>query len=387
MAYLHRPRPRHDLHARHRVPRGPLGRGRRAGGIPAALSRARLGRARSRRSLAHVGRDHARRARQGGPDGAPTSRRSASPTSARPRSSGTARPASRSTRHRLAGPAHRRDLRAAEGGGRRALVAAKTGLLLDPYFSATKIAWMLDHVPGARARAEAANSPSAPSTAFLIWRLTGGAVHATDATNASRTLLFDIHRGAWDDELCRAVRRAAGDAAGGARQRRRLRRDRACSARPSRSAASPATSRRRPSGRPASRPGMMKSTYGTGCFALLNTGETPVASKNRLLTTIAYQLQGQRTYALEGAIFVAGAAVQWLRDGLGLDRRRRRDRGARGRRRSRPGGLSGAGLRRPRRAALGRGGARRDLRPDPRRRRARSSPAPRWRASATRPAT
>ena len=203
--------------------------------------------------------------------------------------------------------------------GVEAMVAEKTGLLLDPYFSGTKIAWMLDHVAGARAAAEAGHLAFGTIDTFLIWRLTGGRVHATDATNASRTLLFDIHKGQWDDDLLRlfqvprailpdvrdcgadfgttepglfgagiAIRGVVGD-----QQAATI--GQACFA-----------------------PGMMKATYGTGCFALLNTGTTPVASQNRLLTTIAYQLDGQRTYALEGSIFVAGAAVQWLRDGLGV---------------------------------------------------------------------
>ena len=198
-------------------------------------------------------------------------------------------------------------------------ISAKTGLVIDPYFSATKIAWILDNVPGARARAEAGALAFGTIDSFLIWRLTDGVYHATDATNASRTMLFDIHRGVWDEELCRLlrvpmsmlpkVRDSAGDYGettadllgapvairGVAGDQQAATVGQACFA-----------------------PGMMKSTYGTGCFALLNTGETAVASRNRLLTTIAYQLGGRRTYALEGAIFVAGAAVQWLRDGLGL---------------------------------------------------------------------
>lgn len=203
--------------------------------------------------------------------------------------------------------------------GHEHLVSAKTGLIIDPYFSGTKIAWILDHVPGARARAERGELLFGTIDCFLLWRLTGGKVHATDATNASRTLLFNIHSGDWDDDLLRilrvprsmlpdvrdssgefgvtepslfgapiAIRGIAGD-----QQAATI--GQACFA-----------------------PGMIKSTYGTGCFALLNTGTKPVVSKNKLLTTIAYQLGGQRTYALEGSIFVAGSSVQWLRDGLGI---------------------------------------------------------------------
>jgi glycerol kinase len=194
-------------------------------------------------------------------------------------------------------------------------IAARTGLLLDPYFSATKIAWLLDHVDGARAAAQAGRLAFGTVDSFLLWRLTGGKRHATDATNAARTLLMDIHAGGWDSELCElfgvpeAMLAPIYDCAGdfgstdlfGASMR-------ILGVAGDQQAATV--------GQGCFAPGMVKSTYGTGCFALLNTGEQPVASKNRLLTTIAYQLDGQRTYALEGAIFVAGAAVQWLRDAL-----------------------------------------------------------------------
>ena len=203
--------------------------------------------------------------------------------------------------------------------GNEPLVAGRTGLLLDPYFSATKVAWLLDSVPGARARAEAGELAFGTVDSYLLWRMTGGAVHATDATNASRTALFDIHRGEWDGDLCRLfrvpmamlpeVKDSAGDFGtaipgilDGPVAIRGIAGDQQAAA----------------AGQACFEPGMMKSTYGTGCFALLNTGTTPVASKNRLLTTIACQLNGRRTYALEGAIFIAGAAVQWLRDGLGI---------------------------------------------------------------------
>jgi glycerol kinase len=199
------------------------------------------------------------------------------------------------------------------------LVTERTGLLLDPYFSGTKCAWILDHVPGARARAERGELAFGTVDSFLVWRMTGGALHCTDATNASRTLLFDIHKGAWDDELCQLigvpramlpeVRDSAGDF--GATTADLFGRSiPICGIAGDQQAATV--------GQACFTPGMMKATYGTGCFALLNTGDKPVASRNRLLTTIAYQIGGKRTYALEGAIFVAGASVQWLRDGLGL---------------------------------------------------------------------
>jgi glycerol kinase len=195
------------------------------------------------------------------------------------------------------------------------MIAARTGLLLDPYFSATKIAWLLDHVEGARVAAREGRLAFGTVDSFLLWRLTGDKVHASDATNASRTLLLDIHRGSWDAELCRLfgvpeallpqVRDCAGDFGttelfGG----------------PIRILGIAGDQQAAMVGQGCFAPGMVKSTYGTGCFALINTADQPVASKNRLLTTIAYQLGGRRTYALEGAIFVAGAAVQWLRDAL-----------------------------------------------------------------------
>jgi glycerol kinase len=200
-------------------------------------------------------------------------------------------------------------------GGHEPAIAARTGLVLDPYFSATKIAWLLDHVEGARAAAQKGELAFGTVDSFLLWRLTGGRVHATDATNAARTLLMDIHSGSWDAGLCELfgipnallppIRDCAGDFGttdlfGG----------------PIRILGLAGDQHAATVGQGCFAPGMMKSTYGTGCFALLNTGDQPVASKNRLLTTIAYQLGGKRTYALEGAIFIAGAAVQWLRDAL-----------------------------------------------------------------------
>jgi glycerol kinase len=201
--------------------------------------------------------------------------------------------------------------------GHEAMVNARTGLLLDPYFSATKLAWLLDNTPGARAAAERGELCFGTVESFLLFRLTEGRVHATDATNAARTMLFDIRRGAWDTDLCALFRVPMGilpevrDCAapfgettllggsipilGMAGDQHAATIGQACFA-----------------------PGMMKSTYGTGCFALLVTGEEAVTSGNRLLTTIAWQLGGKRAYALEGSIFMAGATVQWLRDGLGI---------------------------------------------------------------------
>ena len=203
--------------------------------------------------------------------------------------------------------------------GCEAMVAERTGLLLDPYFSATKFPWMLDRVDGAREAAESGKLLAGTVDSWLLWRLTDGAVHATDATNASRTMLYNIHSGNWDSELCRLFRVPQGmlpevrDSAAefGATSPALL-----GSAVPIRGIAG--DQQAAAIGQACFRPGMMKSTYGTGCFALLNTGSEPVTSANRLLTTVAYQLDGKTTYALEGSIFVAGAVVQWLRDGLGL---------------------------------------------------------------------
>ena len=210
------------------------------------------------------------------------------------------------------------DLRAQ---GHEPAVSAQTGLLLDPYFSGTKLKWILDHVEGARARAERGELLFGTVDSWLIWNLTGGAVHATDATNAARTLLYDIRRGEWSADICALLDIPM----------RMLPKVRDC-------AADFGTTRPDLFGRPIPilgvagdqqaatvgqacfAPGMMKSTYGTGCFALLNTGDAPVVSANRLLTTIAYQLDGRPTYALEGSIFIAGAVVQWLRDGLKIIR-------------------------------------------------------------------
>jgi len=209
-----------------------------------------------------------------------------------------------------------RELEKADG---VAELALKTGLRLDPYFSATKIAWILDHVPGARAAADAGRVAFGTVDTFLMWRLSGGRLHLTDATNASRTALYDIRRGCWDASLCELfdvplaclpeVRDCAGefgstdpDVLGATLPIRGVAGDQHAAL----------------IGQACFAPGDVKSTYGTGAFLVLNTGDQVVASKNRLLSTIAYRLNGRVTYALEGSILSAGAAIQWLRDGLGL---------------------------------------------------------------------
>jgi glycerol kinase len=203
--------------------------------------------------------------------------------------------------------------------GHEAMVSKSTGLVIDPYFSGTKLRWLLDAVPGAKRRAARGELLFGTIDSYLIWRLTGGKQHLTDATNASRTMLYDIGRQRWDPELLELlgipeamlpeVRDCAADFGqtdpsllgvsipirGVAGDQQAATIGQACFS-----------------------PGMLKSTYGTGCFAVLNTGETLVRSHNRLLSTVAYRLDGRVTYALEGSIFVAGAAVQWLRDGLGV---------------------------------------------------------------------
>ncbi|MGF1591913.1 MAG: glycerol kinase GlpK [Kiloniellaceae bacterium] len=199
------------------------------------------------------------------------------------------------------------------------VVRQRTGLLLDPYFSGTKIAWLLDNVAGARERTERGELAFGTIDCFLLWRLTGGKVHATDATNAARTLIFDIRNQAWDKELLALLRIPESllpevrdsDADFGTTAPELLGR-----ALPIGGIAG--DQQAATVGQACFEPGMMKSTYGTGCFALFNTGAELVHSRHRLLSTIAYRLGGQTTYALEGSIFVAGAAVQWLRDGLGI---------------------------------------------------------------------
>ena len=203
--------------------------------------------------------------------------------------------------------------------GHEAMVTQKTGLLLDPYFSATKIRWILDNVAGARERAAAGKLLFGTVDSFLLWRLTGSKVHATDATNAARTMLYDIRAGCWDEDICRLldipmnllpeVRDCASDFGQTAT---------ALFGKPVPVHGIAGDQQAATIGQACFSPGMLKSTYGTGCFALLNTGNQLVQSNNRLLGTVAYQLDGEVTYALEGSIFVAGAVVQWLRDGLGM---------------------------------------------------------------------
>jgi len=203
--------------------------------------------------------------------------------------------------------------------GQETEVTSRSGLVIDPYFSASKVAWILDNVAGARDRAERGGLCFGTVDCFLLWRLTGGAVHSMDASNASRTMLFNIHSGDWDDDLLAlfgvprsmmpAITDCSGDLGttvadlfgtplpitGSAGDQQAATVGQACFA-----------------------PGMIKSTYGTGTFVVLNTGDEPVPSRNRLLTTVAYRLGGKTTYAIEGSIFIAGAAVQWLRDALGI---------------------------------------------------------------------
>ncbi len=203
--------------------------------------------------------------------------------------------------------------------GHEKTVIQKTGLLLDPYFSATKIAWILDNMPGARDKADRGDLAFGTIDSFLLWRLTNGAEHATDATNAARTLLFNIHTNQWDDELLALlnipssilpmVKDCAADFGhthkelfGEALPIGGIAGDQQAAA----------------FGQACFHPGMTKSTYGTGCFVLVNTGDRSVTSNSKLLTTVGYRLDGKTSYATEGSIFVAGAAVQWLRDGLGL---------------------------------------------------------------------
>jgi len=202
--------------------------------------------------------------------------------------------------------------------GAESMVRERTGLVLDPYFSATKIAWLLDHVPGARARAERGELAFGTIDSWLVWNLTGGTRHVTDASNASRTLLLNIHTGDWDEDLLELMR---------------VPRSLLPEVVPSSGVVAEATveglegvpiagiagdQQAALFGQACFAPGMAKNTYGTGCFLLMNTGTEPVSSSNGLLTTIAWQLGDQRTYALEGSVFIGGAVVQWLRDGLGI---------------------------------------------------------------------
>ena len=201
--------------------------------------------------------------------------------------------------------------------GAEPMVSAKPGLLIDPYFSATKVAWILDRVENARQQADKGELAFGTVDSFLLWRLTGGKVHATDATNASRTNLFNIRDNRWDPELLAlfkvppsvlpTVKDCAADFG---------RTDPRLFGREIPILGIAGDQQAAAIGQACFEPGSIKSTYGTGCFVLLNTGDQAITSKNRLLTTICYRLNGQTTYAIEGSIFVSGAAVQWLRDGL-----------------------------------------------------------------------
>ncbi|MCL7407263.1 glycerol kinase GlpK [Paradonghicola geojensis] len=200
-------------------------------------------------------------------------------------------------------------------------VTDRTGLLLDPYFSGTKLSWILDNVDGARARAEKGELAFGTVDSWLVWNLTGGKRHVTDATNAARTMLYDIRNGRWSKTICDSLGVPIDmlpevlDCAADFGETRADLFGRSIPITGIAGDQQAATV-----GQACFEPGMMKSTYGTGCFALLNTGSVPVRSNNRLLTTIAYQIDGKTTYALEGSIFIAGAAVQWLRDGLKIIR-------------------------------------------------------------------
>lgn len=203
--------------------------------------------------------------------------------------------------------------------GLEATFTDKTGLVIDPYFSATKIHWILENTPGVRARAEAGELAFGTVDCFLLWRLTGGKVHKTDATNASRTMLFNIHDQRWDEDLCSLLRIPSS----------LLPEVEDCSADFGHTtpdlfgaeipiAGMAGDQQAALVGQCCFEEGMAKSTYGTGCFVILNTGSKALQSNNRLLTTVAYRLKNKVTYGLEGSIFVAGAAIQWLRDGLGI---------------------------------------------------------------------
>jgi len=216
----------------------------------------------------------------------------------------------------------RRTTRACEklrADGLEQTIKNKTGLLIDPYFSATKLRWILDEVQGARSQAEAGKLAFGTIDSFLLWRLTGGRVHATDATNASRTQLFNIHTGQWDDELLKIFGIPASllpDVHDNASIFGET--EASLFGRPIPIAGMAGDQQAALIGQACFEKGMAKSTYGTGCFMLLNTGATAIASDRRMLTTIGYRLNGRTTYALEGAIFVAGAAIKWLRDGIGV---------------------------------------------------------------------
>ncbi|WP_203234622.1 glycerol kinase GlpK [Sphingomonas solaris] len=199
------------------------------------------------------------------------------------------------------------------------MIQARTGLLLDPYFSASKLQWLLDNVAGARAAAARGELAAGTIDSFLLWRLTGGRVHATDVTNAGRTMLYDIVKGAWDDDLLRLFDIPAG-LLPEVRENAELfgETDPALFGRAIPIAGMAGDQQAALIGQACFTPGMVKSTYGTGCFILMHTGDAPVLSQNRLLATPAYTIAGERAFALEGSSFVAGAAIKWLRDRLGL---------------------------------------------------------------------
>ncbi len=197
--------------------------------------------------------------------------------------------------------------------------AAKTGLLLDAYFSGTKLAWLLDNVAGARARAERGELAFGTIDSWLVWQLSGGKVHVTDVSNASRTLVFNIHTLHWDDELLALLdipRAVLPEVVSSSEIVART----ACEGLPDGLAVAGIAGDQQAAlfGQACHHPGMAKNTYGTGCFLLMNTGEKPAQSRHRLLTTVAWRRLGRTSYALEGSVFIAGAAIQWLRDGLGL---------------------------------------------------------------------
>ena len=203
--------------------------------------------------------------------------------------------------------------------GHGARIAARTGLVVDAYFSGSKVAWILDNVPGARTRAEQGRLAFGTVDSWLIWKLTGGKVHVTDVSNASRTMLFNIHELAWDDELLRLLNvpesmlpevRSCSEVYG------RVTAGLGLADLPIAGVAGDQQSAL--FGQMCVSPGLTKSTYGTGCFLLQNTGTTPVPSTNQLVTTVAWQINGRTEYALEGSVFIGGAVVQWLRDGLGI---------------------------------------------------------------------
>lgn len=212
-----------------------------------------------------------------------------------------------------------KDCQALRQQGYESTVSGKTGLLLDPYFSASKIAWILDNQPELRVRAQTGELAFGTIDSFLLWRLTGGKVHATDATNASRTMIYNIHDNQWDEELLTLFKIPAAllpkvhDCASDFGQT-----DPKLFGESIQIGGVAGDQHAAAIGQACFEPGMIKSTYGTGCFVLVNTGDEAINSDHRLLTTIAYQLNGKTTYAIEGSIFSAGASIQWLRDGLGI---------------------------------------------------------------------